>query len=344
MLVVRILYYALALSCLILSGYLSYKGYLYHVGEMTPFFVAMIIISLLMCDIALQVRREAGDRIGLILLAMTVPIALSGLSNFNHLYTLFKRDDVVRETLTESFDTFRSDLEQTRAKVAVYPPLVENAERRATFETELEQVRIQALDPNNWGCATLCREHMDNVDAMLGGAMTSLRVPSTGASLEDFQERFDTFYATYRDTAWATFEAERTDPSVQVARELLTDIETNLSVLPSVQAHIADGGGADILQKLVETSRDIEGRANALPGLGAITHSRIDVLAAELGQIPRTIQNAFFERPDPVATTLSILFAISIDLFPVLMVLALLRPGDGRVKRTKGSDLGDIAT
>ncbi|WP_372922584.1 hypothetical protein [Roseovarius sp.] len=63
MLVVRILYYALALSCLILSGYLSYKGYLYHVGEMTPFFVAMIIISLLMCDIALQVRREAGDRI-----------------------------------------------------------------------------------------------------------------------------------------------------------------------------------------------------------------------------------------------------------------------------------------
>ena len=344
MVVVRVLYYALALSCLILSAYLSYKGYLYHVGEMTPFFVAMIIISLLMCDIALQVRREAGDRLGIILLAMMVPIAFSGLSNFNHLYTLFKRDDVVRETLTTSFDTFRSDLEETRARVAAYQPLVDNNERRAAFENELDQVRNQALDPNNWGCATLCREHMDRVDAMLGGAMTELQLPSIGGNFEGFQSRFEPFYATYRDIAWDTFDAERTDPGVRDARTLLTDIDAHLASLPTAQSHLAEGGDADILQQLVETSLDVERRANALPGFGSVSHSEIDVLAAELGQIPRTIQNAFIERPDPVATVLSALFALSIDLFPVLMVLALLRPGEGSTRTKDDSPLGEIST
>jgi hypothetical protein len=73
-----------------------------------------------------------------------------------------------------------------------------------------------------------------------------------------------------------------------------------------------------------------------------VSHTRADPLAGRLGQIPDTVRNAFFEMPDLTATALSVFFAIVVDIFPLMMVLALLRPGEGIAKEKAKSPLGRI--
>lgn len=335
--VVRILFYALTFVCLTLSAYLSYWGYLAHVGSMTPFFVAMIIVSLLMCDISLQKRRELGERLGTILLAMIIPVALSSLSNFNHLYTLFKQDDVVRETLADSFATFRNDLTGTRAQLVAQPALRSQEGARAALDRELNGMWIEITDPTKPGCAQLCREHMARVEEILGLKLPQLGIPPATAQADAFRD----FHNRYKEAVYQYFDGDAQYHSARAVRALIVDLDAALSNFRAPEDAIAKGFGLDVLAQLAERSGDIERRANALPGV-EVTHHRFDPLVGRVGQIPDTVRNAFVEMPDPTATILSTFFAVVIDLFPLIMVVALLRPGEGVLPRKDQGVLGKI--
>lgn len=327
---VRILFYVLTLICVGLSGVLSYFGYLYHTGTVTPLFVGMIVIGLLMCDITLQVRRSKGQSVVLtIVVFLLLPLPLSALSNFNHLYTLFMRGDVVRETVTESIASLRRDLRESAETVRSYPPLREYESRKLRLETELEQMYLQATDPENPGCAQLCRAHKTEIESLLGNRMTPLALPSNGGGLEAFKARWDPYYENYRSNAEQTFVALYETDAVRDTRAILSDIDVTLDTYASANSIIADGQGLEALPKMSDASLDIETRVNALPGGGTVEHTLIDREAGRLGQIPLTVQNAFFEMPNPTATVLSLFFALTIDIFPLILGLGLLRQGEG---------------
>ncbi|MGB0505234.1 MAG: hypothetical protein ACPGGK_03475 [Pikeienuella sp.] len=339
MVAVRLLYYLVTIVCLCMSAYLSYFGYLFHTGQITLFFVAMIIATMLACDIAIQVRREGAERIGGILLFMMIPISLSSMSNFNHLYTLFLEDDVTKKTLTQQYDVFSNDLVNTRATLNNLDVLQTTVQRRSQIDTQLELMWQQMSDPGRPGCASRCRAHMDNIQGILGVKLTELKIPGVGEPEAAQLAFFNNYSELVQDTRQ---NIESTEPTFAV-HALLGDVAGYLEKYNSAENDIQNNIGLEQLQGLSEASLEVERRANALlPLRDHVRHRRIDPNEGRLGRIPNTIRNAFFDMPDPVATVLSAFFAILIDIFPVLLVLSLLRPGEGVAKGKDEGSLGPI--
>ena len=52
-----------------------------------------------------------------------------------------------------------------------------------TLKTELEQMKVQALDPNNLGCGTKCREHMAIIDSLVPTTDTVMPKGKTKAAI-----------------------------------------------------------------------------------------------------------------------------------------------------------------
>lgn len=339
--VIRIVYYLLTICCLILSAYLSFWGYLYHVGwPMTGFFVAMIILGLFGIDIAIQVRRERGDSITLPMLFFLLPLSLSALSNFNHLYTLFKQRDVAAEAMALNTDAFTRDLTNTRAAILALPQYVEFEREKARLANALDQMSREASDPLKPGCAELCRGHMDRVREIAGGAMVDYRVPSPREGLPAFNE----FFGRFSEAAQQTFQKSRTTQELQDIYRLLSDIDGYQRDFRSPPADAVQNVAATErwLRLMSARSNEIQNRANALGGI-AVAHQTLDPLSGRLGKIPDSVRNAFVEMPDPAATFLSSAFALVIDLMPVLFVLMLIRPGDMKPGKPRtDSPLGQI--
>jgi hypothetical protein len=243
---VRILYYLLTLVCIILSTVLSYYGFLAHVGAMTPFFVAMIMISLLMCDIALQKRRENGERLLGIFLAMIIPVALSGLSNFNHLYTLFKKDSVARQAIIEQYNVFRNDLTSTRAALLALRDIREQEELRVQLTTELDQMRLEGTDPTKPGCAELCRGHMTKVQTLLGRPLANIGIPAPTSG----QPAFINFHERFSAAAWDVFNSDPRFANANRIRALVRDIDAGLATFRSADVAISMTSGLSVLNDL----------------------------------------------------------------------------------------------
>jgi hypothetical protein len=209
--------------------------------------------------------------------------------------------------------------------------------RRAQLTTELSQMRLEGTDPTKPGCAELCRGHMAQVQVIIGRQLANLGVPAPSAG----PAAFLTFHERFSTAAWEVFNADPRFASATAIRALVRDIDTSLESFRTLDDAIAAGKGLDVLTTLDERSAEVERRANGFPGIN-VRHARVDPMVGRLGQIPDTVRNAFFEIPDPTATILSVFFAIVVDIFPLMMVLALLRPGEGVSSGRAKSPLGRI--
>lgn len=335
MFVLRIIYYALVILCIGISLYLTYFGFERTFRELTLPFTIVIGMVLFAADYLIQRYREVGRSIAWPLALFFLGAFFSSISNFNYLYTNFMTADVTEETLRAQYDTFRNDLTNSRNKVRAMNAVQRETDKRNQIETELENMRKQATDPSRPGCGARCQGHLRNINAQLTTPPTDLKVPSS-------TEKFESFYNTYRELVYTALDSEPAAQSYVAARILDRDIDALLARYTSSQDAIQNKVGLEILPEMSDYSLEIERKANAILGPASVRHTAIDPSAGRLGEIVYSLKNGLVERPNIVATLLSIIAGIFVDLLPVLFAIIAFRKGvpiNGPQQATRPSGL-----
>jgi hypothetical protein len=316
--IILIIYYALTTVCVGISMYLSYYGYLTSFATLAIFFTIAIGLGLFGSDILVQRARVSGIGLGSRLSLFLLFAVFSGVSNFNYLYTNFMERDVVKHALDSQYAVFRNDLTGTRQRLTEADSYVYTENRRVELDRELARLRTQVLDPLRPGCGERCREHIQNIEGILGAPLTDLATPAVGASASTI----DAWYSQFRDAVLADFQTLIRTNEFPAIDSLLDDIDQLLLRYDSTDRALAVSAGLPVLRQLSEQSQEIERRANAvLPSGSQVQHTKINVTLGRLGEIPYSLENGFVERPNPWVTIVSAVLALIVDFFPVFFAL-----------------------
>ena len=330
--VLRVTYYLVVLTCVGISVYLTYFGFLRSFRELTLPFTIVIGLLLFAADFLIQRNKESGYSIVPGIILFIIAATFSSMSNFNYLYTNFMTRDVLASTMRDQYAVFTTDLANTRVRLDEAPAMIEGRSLRNQVESELEQLWQQMIDPARPGCGPRCEEHIDTLVSLVGSPMTDLARPGTAASTENMRGFFETVQSLMRTTL-------STRPENQAYEEiaaLQAFIDEQLRFFGTADDALREGAGLERLAELSEASREVERRANTLlPADRAVDHTHIDPTLGRLGEIVYSLQNAFIEMPNRAVTILASILAVIVDVIPVAFALIAFRPGETGPKKQR---------
>lgn len=322
--VLTLIYYFLVVSLALVSGILSYYGVKLLLGHFAIVFAVVISVWLVGANIVIQRDRQSGHGPWRGLLMFAFGAFFSFASNFNVVYTNQMQRDLAAQTVSEAYESFTGNLVVARTALQGNSQIELARRQRASFETELAELRRQILDPNNRGIGALAGVHIERIYRMIGERLTEQRRPASGAPEDALLDWYDRF----RQAAVAAYERKA---DITNAAELTTVIELIDQQLEQYKSIPKDAATTDlaVLQEFSTISQEIERRTNALlPADEQVTAVEIDFLDGRLGELIYTLNNGFVERPNPSASLISALFASAVDLFPVIFAFAAFRtPG-----------------
>jgi len=323
----KVIYYAIAVLCVMISSYLSFFGFLSLTGNVTIPLVAVLALGLIGADIVIQQKRSTNGSLALPLACFVGFAMFSMSSNFNHVYSSFMKRDAVVGALSAQLDVFRSDLVNTRTV------LEEDARVRAITQDdvelnrELDRLRLQVLDPLRPGCGPRCRGHLTNIERILGKPLTDNAVPAPGQPVEVYEDWLNRTKEAI-ETDWQEI---RLRGQAGPAMSVMDEIDLGLEIFSASPNEIADTRGLSALQEMADTSSSIERGANAvLQTEIPIEHTPIDASQGRLGEIAYTFQNAFVQMPNPLVTFMAAVISMIVDVFPLIFAFMAFSPRDGR--------------
>lgn len=323
-LIIVVAYGFIAILAVAISGILSYKGLLSTAHEITLPLVVFIMSIVLVMDYTISYFRSTDRRIFLPIVIFFIAAFFSMASNFNYLYTNFMRDDVTHATVSSQLAIFRDDLVNTRSQILSMRTIEDANEKRTRLDLELENLRNQSSDPLRPGCGERCRQHMENIQQIIGTPITEIAIPQLGTDPQTLQDWL-TRYSAAVDEAFVTSLGNTAVPALN---RLADRIQTTLNDFSTAEAVIESRGGLRSLEDMRNISDDYEREANALlPETMAVDHQDIDPTLGRLGEIAYSFENGFLERPNLVATMLSLFLASVVDLLPFMLSFALFGPG-----------------
>lgn len=332
MLVLRVTYYLIVLTCVGISVYLTYFGFLRTFQELTLPFTIVIGLLLFSADFLIQRNRESGYPIAPGIILFIIAAIFSGMSNFNYLYTNFMTRDVLVSTMRDQYAVFTTDLADTRVRLGQSPAMIEGRFLRSQVDTELDQLWEQMADPARPGCGPRCEQHIETLVSLVASPMTDLARPGTGASPDEKRAFFETVQSLIQTTL-------NRRPEIRAYEEiaaLQTFIGERLRFFGTADDALREGAGLERLSELSEASREVERRANALlPSDHSVDHTHIDPTLGRLGEIVYSLQNAFIEAPNRAVTILSSILAMIVDVIPVAFALIAFRPGETGPKKNR---------
>lgn len=326
----RLIYYILVIACVGVSSYLSYFGFRASFGELALPFTFILGVGLFGSDALLQVARERGRSVVPALMIFTCFAVFSTISNFTHIYTNFMQADVVRSALDSQYAVFRDDLVATRERLIETPAFTSTREGRAELERELARLDDQATDPLRFGCGERCQIHLTRISELLGKPLADTAIPPLGsdpAAVRAWLE--NVHFAALRD-----FDQLSSTNGYPALSALVADIDAALLAYQTPDQALAANQGLEILGKLAEESAEVQRRANAVLPPPPVEHTAINRSLGRLGEVPYAIENGFFERPNPLATIVSLILAAIVDIFPVIFALVAFSPDAGRIAKT----------
>ncbi len=321
-------YASILVLAVTISGYLSYHGLLQSAGEVTLPLVVFLMAIILTMDATISYFRSGEKRYRLPVFIWFVAAFFSVASNFNFLYSNFMREDVTQATVTRQVEVFRDDLVKTRAALAGLESVRYATTLRKDLTVELTNLRDQINDPLRPGCGEECRSHMAEIERILGDSITNLAVPPIGSDLSVVND----WYERYKSAAEAILSTVLHTTDTPAVEALARRIDDALLEYDSAARVLISKGGLDALPEMSDISLDIEREANALlPEDGKVSHSNIDPTLGRLGEIVYAFQNGFVERPNLMATFVSLILASVVDVLPFLLSFALF--GKGRLEK-----------
>ena len=336
----RIPFYILTFVFTCASAYMSFQGFLRSFQELAYVAAFGILVFLIAGNHRIRVAREDGQSPagGIALLLFAGVFSFS--SNFNFVYTNEMQAQVAASTLREANEVFRGNL--IRAEHALRNT---EAMRRAEllqqdFNRELGQLRAQITDRANPGVGPEARQHMEQINKLIGAPVTDLDAPPRGARHND--PRLVQWYESYSAAARIAFEARRRALGTGPTEDLLGEINAALAEHAAVPASPSIDDLA-ILRTLAAISAEIEQRARLLLDPDAkLRIAAIDSDAGQLGEIRYSLVNGFVEMPKPAATVYSTVVALLVDILPPVFALLAFRRKRRRVNGPPGWGPGSL--
>ena len=324
----RVIYYILVIACVSVSSYLSYYGFKSSFGELALPFTFILAIGLFGADALLQRAREHGTSVLPPLLIFTCFAVFSSASNFNHIYTTFMQGDVIRQSLDAQYARFRDNLVTTREALEATDSYHFTRDQGANLQRELDRLRDQIFDPLRPGCGDRCDMHLANIQSILGKPLSDTARPPLGSP----RETVEAWYSGIVSSAQRDLEAAAQTTSYPVIAAILDQIAQLLAAYDTPDRALAADQGLAVLADLANANAEVQRRANAvLPTDAKLALPAIDRTTGRLGEIVYSFENAFKERPNLLATVLSLILATIVDIFPVIFALVAFAPESGRV-------------
>ncbi|HVK81334.1 MAG TPA: hypothetical protein VM915_12055, partial [Verrucomicrobiae bacterium] len=324
-------YVLVTLVCVAISVLALYEGALPLLGWPAVPIACVVGLALLAFDLELRSLIRNGGQVLRVVGALLVVTALSWTFIFTHFYGSAMRDDIVEGRLQQASARFDANVGQSRLALQAAMERGGMAARHTRARAAFDEMQRQALDRQNCGVGPETLEYRNQINSLLGTPITDLNPPA-GCQAGEIR-------------AW--LEDIRIAMEAGIGREVQTDVlvAANAALddaLALKNAQIAAGLDASLAQQraiiedLVVATRTMQGKVNealAAEGGEAISLEPVRTDRDRLRNITEVWSSAFVERPNFGMTIYAGLFALMIDLFPMIVAFVLFR-------RESGGDVG----
>lgn len=323
--VIGLLYILISITCVAVSGWSTYYGFLVLLQELTLPVTGVIVAGLFICDLAILKARQQGQSILGATFVLLLFVAASAASNFNYFYTNFMRQDVVAGRLQEAARTFDENMRLAenaiRAK-ATLPAAI------ASIRDDLRRLSDEVRDPSAKGFGPRARPLVTQIVGKT--QIQEPALPPAGAPPEVNEKVLATI--TERVNAKIAAMSEG-DPLMRVLGSIeqkKAQQQQRLKIAALAQDSIDAGVWARIAaidaweNDTLLVEREVRQALTLAGSPATITLKKpTSSTGTGLGSIPDSIRSGFFEMPNPFATVLAASAAVMIDIIPLLVALFL---------------------
>jgi hypothetical protein len=299
------------------SGYTTYLGFSYDLPIFLSLVMAIIIgLGLLIINFRLKENRTHGEDIGRTLLAFLLFFIVSFISNTNAIYTYFIQNDIVGQTQTAAWDVFDSGTQDILAAIGRTSLPVEVARTKQALDIQRRNLRDQITDVSNPGMGPRAREHLEEIERLLGVQLTRLAPPGRGASMSLFRD-----YADRLDSLIEQAFATRFQTTVRQGQEIDT-FTSKINKLRTFYGELVANKefSSDTTDLMRNDLASLYVEAQRLVGYNE-PRQEINTSTDDYGSFQYTWNN-FYHLTNIPAIVLSIVISIMLDvLTPILSLL-----------------------
>ena len=313
-----------AVIVLLASGFSTYTTYLGFSKDL-PLYMAIAIAAIIgfgLVGTNLKIRRcrvkEGGMFGALVVFGMI--FVFSFLSNTNAFYSLFIKDDIIRETQEDAWEVY--ERESTRALKAFDedPVYQQELERMRNIENLLRNLNAQITDPLNPGMGPRAKVILEDIYDLLEVPSTPLQPPSKDAPMRDQAEYAERLVSHIRSLIDERRKIGVVDGRTNLWNETMKRRGKHLR---RIEEHDFNKRHTD------EMKRDLkwtEGQVNRwLDPKPPLSLEEINDESDEVGKFKYTWRN-FADLISPVAIFLAITLGALLDIIGPAMSFGLYRP------------------
>lgn len=299
------------------SGYTTYLGFSYDLPFLLSLVMAIIVgLGLLIINFKIKENRVRGEDVGRTLIAFLLFFVVSFISNTNAIYTYFLKNDIVGETQIAAWHTFDEGTQEILTALGQNQVSMESARIKQSLDIARRNLRNQITDAANPGLGPRAREHLEEVETILGVELTRLQPPGRGAPMA----RFDEYAYRLDDQIESAFATQH-----QTTRSLAHVISTFAAKINKLRSLYSDqinrkeydSNTTDLMQTDLAS---IYLEAEKLIGYSG-PRPQINNATDDIGSFQYTWNN-FYNLTNVPAIILSIILSIMLDILtPVLSLL-----------------------
>ncbi len=297
------------------SAYTTYLGFSYDLPQLASIVIAAIIgLGLLIINFKIRDYRVKGQSVAAPLLAFLFFFIFSFISNTNAIYTYFLQKDIVKNTQVIAANDFDVGTSMILAEIDNNELTIEASRVKKNLDIAKRNLYNQVIDPANPGLGEKAKEHLFEVESILGITLTKLRAPGAGSSMAQYKkyaESLTELIDMQFNTKYITGKNENIEAFSQKINQLRKLYESTL-----INKEFSSDT-TDLMRRDLD-SLQIEAR-NKISFKGTVPV--INTTADDIGSFNYTWTN-FMDGINKSAIVLSVLLSIMLDtLAPVLALL-----------------------
>jgi hypothetical protein len=297
------------------SAFTTYLGFSYDLPKFASGVIATIIgLGLFIINMTIKRYQQEGQNIAKPIMAFLFFLIFSFISNTNAIYTYFLQKDIVQQTQIKAEKNFDKGTSIILAALENDNLSVNVSRIKQELDIAKRNLYNQMVDPANPGLGSKAKEHLSEVETILGVQLTKLKPPSPRASLQK-HKNFANHLMKLIDEQFKTKYVSGKAEEIEAFKR---DIE-HRKVLYRTSI-IKKEFNRDITDAMARDLESIKVKAEKLVGFRGDIPT-IDTSADDIGSFNYTWSN-FVNGVNKSAIMLSVLLSLMLDtLAPVLAVL-----------------------
>lgn len=328
--IITLMYLLVTTICVGISTFSSILGLRSLLNELAIPFGIMIGLTLFASDFMIQKGRKNG-RWGRPLLMLLFAMIFSVVSNFNFFYTNAISHRAIDNRLQIAYQTYDRNLGSAISILSSSDDFKTKSERERYIRAELNNLRDEALDKNQFGIGPESKFHIENIKTALGEPLANVEYPALGTSNAEnagiVSEWIDAFEAR------VSIRLNLIDEQNAVI-EARSEFERKRETAGNKRAEILNGSEDEKMALVRSWERDtpsvetrllqaLEGSATGILSIDAISDP-ISADGMDLGEIYYSLHDGFVLRTDFFVTVVALLASVLIDIIPLLFALLLI--------------------